>query len=849
MTAPAASPRAAAKQRGVGRPPEVSVADVPRMLERYQHSNDLPASAVGTQSARVCRWQCPAGPDHAYEAKAEAVSKSSYSACPFCTGRKLSVTNRLDVLYPEIAAEWAVDLNGGPPAVVSTSSKAVWWRCAECSNEWTSRVGRRVQGGTGCPRCAGLKNAGRLPGTSWGREPQTTIADAPGMAERYDSDNDLPAGKVAARSTKIRRWRCPAGPDHLYETRPATVFTSLNGGCPFCAGRELSVTNSLAELYPQIASEWDLELNAGPPAVVAVSGLKAWWRCASCGYSWETTVNRRTVSGTGCPHCDRRARGAASSRPRPGRSLPEAAPSVAATWHPTKNGQLRPEDVAAMSNTPRWWQCEAGHQWKSAPFTRARVNDSGCPHCRSLAVRFPKIASEWHPTLNGELTPDAVMPRSAVKIWWRCPAGHDYDSTPSNRTGNGTGCPFCSGHRVGYGNDLASVSPALAAEWDYGKNHPTKPSEVTTGRAARFWWLCGQGHSWQTTVHSRRGLGTGCPQCQSGWRRSFPEISLQYELGHVLPSPVVGDTEVRTSTGAWRVDVLCTGLRIIVEYDGSFWHAGTLERDVRKTQDLISDGWLVVRVRQAPLPMVGPWDVAGEAKNPDTFRMTSLVLGRILAAAEDAPGNHPAHEELEVLGGRVGAYRGEGVVRAFDEAGLALAQGRINRPRPSSSGLPRPPGPGESLAEKSPRTAAEWHPEFNGGLTASDVSNGRNAKAWWRCSLCGKEWEANINGRTRRHSVGCSDCVRIRLSLPGRGRSLADLHPGIAAEWHPVKNAAQTAHEVKPGSRQLVWWQCSLCGNEWQTAVSNRMKHRNIGCPTCGRSRRRAEQAKPQGLW
>lgn len=854
MTAAAAPGRTAAQPSRTGRPPEVTVADVPRMLDCYEPSNELPADAMGVQSARVCHWRCPAGPDHVYEAKAHAAFNSSYTACPFCTGRELSVTNRLDMLYPEIAAEWASDLNGGPPAVVSTSSKTVWWRCTECSHEWKSRIGRRAQKGSGCPRCARLKNSERLPGTSWGREPQTTIAHVRHMAERYDPDNELPAEEVAARSKNVRRWRCPAGSDHLYEARPATVFNSSNGGCPFCAGRELSITNSLAALYPQIAAEWDLELNGRTPAVVATSGERAWWRCAACGHPWETTVNRRTVSGTGCPQCHRKALNAASSRPRLGRSLAEVAPAVAATWHSTKNAPLCPEDVPAMSNTTRWWQCEEGHEWETAPSHRAGKRESGCPFCNgqlattetSLAGRYPLIAAEWHPTLNGELTPETVMPSSNMKIWWRCPAGHDYDSLPGNRTKNGNGCPYCAGKRVGYGNDLAAISPELAAEWDYEKNHPVKPSEVTTGGAAKFWWLCEQGHSWQTTVHSRRRLGTGCPQCWSGWRRSLPEVALQYELVHILPALVTGDTEVRTSTGAWHVDVLCAGLRIVVEYDGSFWHDEWVERDARKTQDLISEGWLVVRVRQAPLPMVGPWDVAGEEKDPDPFSMTTQVLDRILAAAEDAPNDHPAHEQLAILNERALAYRAGGVVRAFQEAKLALAEGRINRPRPSPSGLPRPPGPGQSLAEKSPETAAEWHPHLNNSLTAWDVANGRNAKAWWRCSLCGKDWEANINGRTRVHSVGCPDCARNRSSLPKPGRSLADLHPDIAAEWHLTKNHPQLPADVNPGSKQRVWWQCSLCASDWQTAIHTRMKHKNVGCPTCGWSRRSAEQSMPK---
>lgn len=844
----------AVKQARIGRPLEVSVVDVPRMLARYETSNEFAPSEIGVQSAKVCDWRCPAGADHSYVAKAESVFKSPLSACPFCSGRKLSITNRLDVLYPEIASEWDVDLNDGPPAVVSTSSKSAWWRCATCDHRWSTRISRRTREGTGCPKCAGIKNAARMSGTSWGRKPMTTIADVPHMAVRYSPENELPADQVAARSTTVRKWQCPEGADHVYETRPATVFNIASSGCPFCARRELSVTNSLTRLHPELAAEWDTARNGGPPSLVATSAQAVWWRCASCSHSWETTVRHRALERGSCPQCSRRGRASKAAQPRPGRSLVEVAPSVAASWHPTKNAPLGPEDVAAMSNTSRWWLCDYGHEWETAPAHRSSKRRSGCPFCTgrrvstesSLAVRYPEIAKEWHPTLNGALTPEMVMPSTGKKIWWRCSAGHDYESLPGNRTKNGNGCAYCAGLQVGYGNDLVSMAPEVASQWDVKKNHPIKPDEVTAGGTAKYWWLCVQGHSWETTATSRVRLATGCPQCWSGWRRSLPEIALQYELERLLPFPVFGDSEVRTPTEAWHVDVLCTGLRIIVEYDGSYWHRDGLQRDLRKTQDLMSAGWIVIRVRQAPLQMVGRWDVLCEKKDPDVFTMTVQVLGRILEAAEAATDGHPAKKDLDVLRMSARAYEKGGAAQALDAAKVALADGRINRPRPISVRLPRPPKPGQSLAEKSPMTAAEWHPELNGPLTALDVANGRNSKAWWLCSLCDGAWEANVNGRTRVHSVGCPDCARKRSSLPRQGQSLADLHPEIAAEWHPARNYTLLPGDVKPGSNQRVWWRCSLCDNEWETAISTRMKHKNVGCPTCGWARRGVGHARPK---
>jgi hypothetical protein len=55
----------------------------------------------------------------------------------------------------------------------------------------------------------------------------------------------------------------------------------------------------------------------------------------------------------------------------------------------------------------------------------------------------PRVASEWHPTKNGALTPHDLTPGSHRKVWWRCPFGHTWQTTIKARTRLGTGCPDC----------------------------------------------------------------------------------------------------------------------------------------------------------------------------------------------------------------------------------------------------------------------------------------------------------------------------------------------------------------------------------------------------------------------
>ena len=79
------------------------------------------------------------------------------------------------------------------------------------------------------------------------------------------------------------------------------------------------------------------------------------------------------------------------------------------------------------------------------------------------------LLREWDAARNGGLTPSDVSFGSHQKIWWRCPAGHSYDSVVKSRV-QGTGCPVCAGRVIlPDENSLAARYPALVAEWDTEK--------------------------------------------------------------------------------------------------------------------------------------------------------------------------------------------------------------------------------------------------------------------------------------------------------------------------------------------------------------------------------------------
>ena len=98
-------------------------------------------------------------------------------------------------------------------------------------------------------------------------------------------------------------------------------------------------------------------------------------------------------------------------------------------------------------------------------------------------------------------------------------------------------------------NDLQTLFPSIAAEWNYDKNGDLKPDMVTYGSGRNVWWKCEIGHGWQATINRRTNQKSGCPICSnrevlSGFNdllTVFPEVAEEwdYEKNEIKPSEIL----------------------------------------------------------------------------------------------------------------------------------------------------------------------------------------------------------------------------------------------------------------------------------------------------------------------
>lgn len=298
-------------------------------------------------------------------------------------------------------------------------------------------------------------------------------------------------------------------------------------GCPICAGRViLPGFNDLASKNPELAVQWHPNKNGSltPQEVRPGSSRKVWWLCEK-GHEWQATIASRS-SGTGCPVC-------ANRKIIPGENdLATTHPALAAQWHPSKNGTLTPEKISHGYDRKVWWICSKGHEWRASPTTRVKMG-AECPICSNyfaltgyndLATTHPGIASQWHPTKNGSLTPQEIVAGSNRSVWWQCSLGHEWCAKVVDRTRGTNGCPYCANQKVLKGfNDLATTHPRIAAQWYPTLNGKLTPEMVTAGSTHKVWWICPEGHVWRTAVYNRAGRNkqTGCPVCAGNVRAKY----------------------------------------------------------------------------------------------------------------------------------------------------------------------------------------------------------------------------------------------------------------------------------------------------------------------------------------
>lgn len=467
----------------------------------YEKNTDILPESLSAGSGRSVWWKCDKG--HSW--KATINHRSHGTGCPYCSGKKvLSGYNDLKTLNPRLASDWNYERNGDllPELISPGSSKKVWWIC-EQAHEWQASISSRHRGNHGCPYCTGQRAV-------TGKNDIVTINPEAAKEWDYKMNKNVFPESVCYSSNRKYWWKCSNG--HSWQ---ATAGSRMKSGCPYCAGKKVIVGyNDLQTKAPHIASQWDYSKNnTTPDMVMPCSGMYAWWICKQ-GHSWKAKISNRTQLNRNCPYCSGHLVLTGFN------DLATINPKLAEQWDYEKNYTLTPDKVTANSGKKAWWLCSRGHSWLAC--IQDRNKGLGCPYCagqkliegeNDLLTKFPALVMQWD-YLKNKIKPNEVHVFSNKYAWWICEKGHSWRAVIANRSLLGRGCPYCSGYKVITGkNDLATLYPELAKEWDYENNGSLTPTMVAAKSKKKASWVCSKGHRWKATVASRSVKGNGCPYC------------------------------------------------------------------------------------------------------------------------------------------------------------------------------------------------------------------------------------------------------------------------------------------------------------------------------------------------
>lgn len=364
-------------------------------------------------------------------------------------------------------------------------------------------------------------------------------------------------------------------------------------------------SNLLCESEEELVKWWDHDVNDGVLwATTKVRGRKeVAWKCPECGHRFTATpVDMRFPR---CEPCHE----VWLVQYELYKSTPVAdVPELAAAWDDHED----PHTVMVADFTQHRFKCLNGHHPRLSPNTYLR---NGCPTCRaantranrkSLAEFQPELAKQWHPTRNGSTTPADLTWDSQRQVWWLSACcDHEWQESPRNRDKyDRLACPACEAIL----GSLASVDPGLAAEWSEANTDSPLHVRPHTSLDYTPEWVCANDptHVWRSVLSTRQ-LGAGCPECRETGKSlvelAHHEAAVE-EFGNARSGAKLA-LQNSASRESWTVDILVSvnGESVVIEYDGAYWHRAEAKMlvDDRKTQDLLADGYRVVRLREDDL--------------------------------------------------------------------------------------------------------------------------------------------------------------------------------------------------------------------------------------------------------
>lgn len=509
----------------------------------------------------------------------------------------------------------------------------------------------------------------------------------------------------------------------------------------------------------------------------------------------------------------------------------------------------------------------------------------------NLKNAYPEIIDAyWNYEKNLGIKPEDFSPMSNKKVWWKCEIGHSYLQKISSKTSQGQGCPYCSGKQVLVGfNDLESNNPEIAVLWDYEKNDPLTPKEVSKGSSKKVWWKCPDcGESYQMTIYSRITYkGNVCLACskKKGAKARVKHLiaegntlaTLEPDLAkewHPTKNESLTPNDV-TRSSSRKVWWLCSkcgnewqqNINYRAKGEGCpkcarayqtsepeqmiFYYVNKYFPDAINSYKNIDLGRQEIDIFIPSISLGIEYDGSRWHKNAERDKKKTIALEskgidlvrfREKGCAELKDGSY----QIDVVYNYNDYYKlDNAIIELFDYINTKYSMDikpdiDCYRDGAEVTTLMKERITASSFATVRPDLVKEWHPTKNGYLTPYNTAASSNRKRiWWQCSICGNVWQATPSSRyARAEGYGCPECGKRKTAEAAHNRQfkpgindLATTRPDLLSVWDFDKNGDIKPENVAQFANIKVWWKCEK-GHNYQQRIASKTGQ-NQGCPYC----------------
>ena len=754
----------------------------------------LACQYLPTSHSRV-QWKCDK--NHKWSAvicervgSAEYARKTNTPLCPYCSGKKASATCNLTTECRELLAEWDYEKNNGrkPEEFSVASNQKVHWKCLfNQAHRWEAKISNRTLLHRGCPACAKEFKIS-YPARTLFFYLQQAVSDCEcevPFQNKYKIDIVLPLSecKIAiehdgfyfhdnpkSQKRAVKKYKIleAAGYKMLRirdSKEVSEVFTEHEGAVVYPFEERYKYLDAmifhvfhmlnlplpdidhwrdyykinqlyfierkkhtLAIEYPELAKEWSKNNPFGSDTVASKSARRVLWTCPYCNRDYPAIIANRVRNGSKCPYC-----GPTKTKVCEENSLARKFPEVSKEWHYALNAPLTPRDILPGADKRFFWRCAKGHVWEAPAYARTGPRKHGCPMCSHhsaseetcLQTLNPELSRFWHYEKNAPLTPEDVTAQSNKRLWWVCQKGHTWKQSVNvmSKLSPEKFCPFCSNRQVCKDNSLAFRNPKLVAEWDDEQNAPLTLEQVLFDSKKQVWWRRGE-LVWRDSVYNRNLKGQNMPP------KTKKNVHQIYSLATVNPKLAAQWNAEKNGTLTPKDVSANSGKNI-------WWKCPQCENEWETT----------VAKRN------GRGDGCPYCSRRRVSPEYCLATQNPALAAQWHPfknGNLRAQDVLPVSAKKVWWK----CPQCENEWKATISNRSKGRGCPKCAVQSQPLG---SLAQERPQLLLEWDYKKN-TVRPTDCPARSNKKYWWKCIVCGYEWEVSPDSRF--YGSGCPSCVK-----------------------------------------------------------------------------------------